>query len=297
MRRFIYLPLLASLVVVGCVHPRVWRAAVDQARATGLVEVDARLHGDQRFCADVVRHMQAGDMVRCSPGAAVSVDAKLGLGEMDHRREQRRHSRDYVVGHSEVDNPQHHDALHRFRAAAAALALAEEELTAARAKDRDKVPELEERVAARRVERDRAERELRDTPATLEVAETAAYSWVAVHHTWTADYDWSATVDAAGAKTRRNGSGDLSFAGLDQRAFPPADVPGHRANPPDEEQVAAAAYDRAARAVAGLLDDQLARAAALRETQCPPNPREEDDNEWLACRAEVRLLRGQWVRP
>ncbi len=285
---------VAALLMGGCVKPRVWRAAVQQARATGVVDVDVSLRGDPRFCSDVVRHMRSPHMVRCSPGAAVSVDADLGVGGLDHSWNRERYSREYVTGTVRLDNPEFRQARQRLRHAEIALADAEERL--ADCKDGTS-EEFEDRVRARREQRDRAERQLSETPRYIERDEMAEYSWVAVHHTWIAGYDWTANVDAAGAKSRRTGAGDLTFRGTDQRAFPPANVPGHRAYEPDPDAIASAAYERAARGVAELLDDQLARAAAVRESTCPPEPRLEDDTQWLACRAEVRLLRGEWVRP
>ncbi len=292
MKRFLCLTVVALLLLPGCVKPRAWKAALQKARATGVIEVDARLGGDSRFCADVVSKMRAPGMVRCSPDADISVDVDLSVGSLDHSWDSRRHSRDYVAGVYEVENPARRDAMHEFRVASRALASAEERL--AMAKDAGKpTDELEDLVRSRRSARERADRELASTPRFVERTEMAEYRWTAVHHTWSAPYDWTAKLDAAGARLSRNGSGALMYRGVDQRGFEPAEVRALRAHEPASSQVRGEAYGRTVTGVARMLDDQLDRAAALREGQCPPTPRLTDDADWLACRAEVKLLRGK----
>jgi len=297
MRRFLLLTVAALLVLPGCVKPREWKAALARARAAGVIDVDARLHGDPRYCSDVVSRMRAKSMVRCSPDADVTVRAELDVQPPDHRWESRHHATDYVVAVYEVPNPEFEATLHRLRSARRALARAEEQL-AELEPGCEQIGEAEALVHRRRDGLADAERAVEGTPRSTTEEEFATYAWTSVHHAWTSEYDWSATLSGAGASLSRSGAGDVRFEGVDQPGFPPAGVQERHAYEPDQDRVAGEAYERSAIGVARMLDEQLGRAAALRERQCAPTPRLTDDPDWLECRAEVRLLRGEapWRR-
>lgn len=285
--------LLVPLLLGGCAHHRAWRSAVDSVRVTGIVELDARLDGDPAFCADVVGEMRAGAMVRCSPDGEVGVRVSLDLGRIEHQRAARQESARYVVGSEFVPNPDYPAVEAAFFAASDALARAQERLARSYGEGREG---LEALVAERGRALDGARAALEDTPATLERPVHAVHSWEAVHHTWRTDFGWRASLEAAGLRTTRDGAGELTRRGVDQPGFAAAGVRGQRAARPSPQAFAEAAADRAAEGVARMLDDELDRMAAHREQICPPAPRQADDAGWLACRAEVRLLRGQKPR-
>jgi hypothetical protein len=292
MQRFTLLFLAALLLLSGCVKPRAWKAAVAQARANGVIDVDARLASDTGFCHDVVAHMRAGRMVRCSPGADITVRTDLTVGPPDHRSHPEDHAVEYIAAVYEVPNPRHHDAEHRLERATEALAEALERRAHAR-RHGQPTDDLDELVHARREEEARAERLHHGIPATVLEEEIATYGWTSIHHLWNARYGWTATLSGAGASMSRSGSGDVAFEGIEQPGFEPAGIRARQAYAPNRARVRGAATNRTAVGVARMLDEQLSRVAALRERACPPTPRLTDDDAWLECRAEVKLLRGQ----
>lgn len=296
MRRSLLFAVSALLLLPGCPKPREWKAALASARAHGVIEVDARLNGDDRFCADVRDRMNAPNMVRCSPGADVSVHTNLDVEPPDHRWQSKHHLTEYVAAVYEVQNPAFEAAVHQFRSAHRALDRAEYEL--ATATPRCDIEELEGKIARLHAARDRAEAVLDQTPRTVLEEEIATHAWTSVHHAWTSEFGWTATLAGAGSSLRRADSGDVVFRGVEQPGFEPAGIQPRRAIEPDQQRVLDAAYDRTTDGVARMLDEQLERVAALRELQCPPTPRWTDAPDWLECRAEVRLLRGEapWRR-